>query len=381
MVITNKCVDCSLCSNVCSKEAIEKLEDTRGFIYYKINKNKCVNCRVCYNCCPQNNNVLNTLDASQFEYFALFAKDNKVLKESQSGGAFFVFGKKVINSGGVVYGAVALKPDNVCYCRASNLNELELMQKSKYFPSHTPKNLFKNIIDDLENESIQKILVCMTPCQLAGLVSFIKYKKISDEKLITMDIICHGVPSPLVWKAQIELINKKYKKEVSSCIFRDKQFGWHSHVSTFFDAKGEKICSSNNFSILFSQGYVLRESCYSCKYTNIARNSDFTIGDYWNYINDTRFKNPNDGLSEVICRTEKAKSLFNDCLSDINYFRINKELSLQWNLQKPSVKNIKYEKFWSLFFRNGVKTYKKFTEPFSRRIKILFKKILHKKIY
>ena len=58
MVITNKCVDCSLCSNVCSKEAIEKLEDTRGFIYYKINKNKCVNCRVCYNCCPQNNNVL-----------------------------------------------------------------------------------------------------------------------------------------------------------------------------------------------------------------------------------------------------------------------------------------------------------------------------------
>ena len=188
--------------------------------------------------------------------------------------------------------------------RAVNKDERTAFKGSKYIQSHM-NNTIKSVISDLKDN--KKVLFSGTACQVAGVNSVAKE---NTNNLYTCDLICHGVPSERVFKDYLKYIEEKYNKKIKEFIFRDKSFGWHSHIETIIFEDGTKI-SLEYFKRLFYRHNILRLSCYECNYANTHRPADITIADFWGV--DELFPEFDDdkGVSLVIINSEKGKKLFN----------------------------------------------------------------------
>lgn len=194
ITITKKqdCCGCTACSNVCSKNAIKMVADAEGFLYPKINADLCNNCGLCEKVCPIINKVNETV--TKQHGYVVQNKDSKVLKESTSGGAFTAIAEYVIKKGGIVFGAAFDNDFRVIHTSAESVSDLRKFRNSKYVQSD-PNDTFRQVRSILKTGR----LVCYsgTPCQIEGLKSFL----INDyENLITIDVVCHAAPSPLIWE-------------------------------------------------------------------------------------------------------------------------------------------------------------------------------------
>lgn len=363
MIITekNNCTGCTACFEVCSKKAIHMVQDKEGFLYPEIDSSKCVNCYQCRGVCPSYYYSKNSIK----RVIALKYKNEEVRKRSTSGGAFFAIAECIIKKGGWIYGAVFDEAMHVIHMGSNKLDDLIKFQGSKYTQSCL-KDTFNDVLIKLKKSDY--VLFTGTPCQCAGLKNFLNAKNVDTKKLFICDIICHGVPSPMLWDNHMKTLKEKHG-DIKKYQCRSKVNGWHNHI---------ELCEWNSGEIeygtrfiqkqkgVFYSNLALRPSCAYCQYASIERCSDLTIADFWGIEKSHPEFDDNNGVSLVLINTNKAENL----IKEIDNCITTKDASLddcinrQPNLQNPTPVNQKKRVvFWNDFFRFGyIYVCKKYTD-------------------
>lgn len=332
--ITNKadCCGCTACASVCAHHAISMEPDAMGFLYPKVDTDKCTECGLCEKVCAFNPNYDRSLNLPEPQIYAARHKDMHEIETSRSGAAFIAISDYVLEQGGVVYGAGYTEHFRVVHKRATSKEERNEFKGSKYVQSDL-KDIFPQVKADLKQGLT--VLFSGTPCQTAGLASYIG--KRLREKLILVDIVCHGVPAPYIWRDYLVYLEKKYKQPIVEVNFRDKsRIGWNGDIESFIFQDGSKK-EFNTYTYLFYRHIMLRPSCSKCHYTNFNRPSDFTLADYWGWEKlSPDFNKDNKGCSLLFVNTEKGLEIFEKRKEELNYLATTQELCIQPNLQHPS---------------------------------------------
>ena len=343
--ITQKenCCGCSACFNICPKNAIIMKEDEKGFLFPDINNDICVNCGLCKKVCP----IENEINVNEFnqEFYGVKNKDNDIREKSSSGGVYNELIKYVLQRDGICYGAVYNKDFEVKHCRAVDEEECKKQLGSKYVQSEIGTT-FKKVKEDIKKGKL--VLFSGTPCQIQGLKNFIG--NIDMTNLILCDIICHGVPSTYILKKYIKELEKRYKSKIVKIDFRkkDKNFGIKNMFIIFESGKEVFIPSYyDNFYHLFERELIARECCSNCKFANLNRTGDISIGDFWGIEKFNKDFNDNKGVSLVIVNSNKGKEIFDSIKDNFNIIESNSENSKQPSLEKPTSKNKYYYDFWN----------------------------------
>ncbi|MBO5187186.1 MAG: Coenzyme F420 hydrogenase/dehydrogenase, beta subunit C-terminal domain [Prevotella sp.] len=228
--ITNPadCCGCTACADICAHEAITMEPDALGFLYPRVDETKCVDCGLCEKVCAFNDQYDKSLALPIPDAYAARHRDVNEIMKSRSGAVFVAISDYVLENGGVVYGAGYKDHFRVVHKRAATKEERDEFRGSKYVQSDLT-GVFSRVRQDLKNGLT--VLFSGTPCQTAALNSYVGKKL--RENLLLIDIVCHGVPGPFVWRDYIEYIEKKQGARVSVVNFRDKKYGWRTHYETF----------------------------------------------------------------------------------------------------------------------------------------------------
>lgn len=337
----NQCCGCTACRYICPVSAISFEEDKEGFLYPAINKEICIECGKCIEVCPFKDYKKQQFDT---KVYAVKHKDENVLYNSSSGGAFTAISDYILKNGGVIYGASFDEDMKVVHTRAEDAEQRNRMRGSKYVQSYCG-DCFELVKRDLEEG--KTVLFTGTPCLCAGLGNHLNKEY---PNLFLCDIVCHGVPSPRVFQDYILLLRKRYKNiEIN---FRAKNNGWKTLT---LKINNELYISSNKspYYTLFLNNLILRPSCYNCKFSNFDRLSDVTIADFWGIEKCKPHMDDNKGVSLVLVNSEKGQNLF-DSIKDTIYFEeSNKTECLQHNLQKPTPLPPNRAKFWEDYEKKG----------------------------
>lgn len=342
------CCGCTACASICPHDAIEMKPDVLGFLYPEVNVDKCVECGLCEKVCAFNEKYDKTNNLSTPLAYGARHKDMSEVETSRSGAAFIALSDVVLRAGGVVYGAGYEGHFRVVHKRAVTLEERNEFKGSKYIQSDLT-GIFRQVKTDLRSGLI--VMFSGTPCQTAGLASYIGNNKLR-ENLFLVDIVCHGVPSPYVWRDFLVYLEKKHGSEICYVNFRDKEvYGWHDHKETFkFVNGGGKM----NFSFLFYRHIIFRHSCGKCHYTNTQRPSDVTIADFWGWEKTAPDFNKDDkGVSLILVNTEKGRRLLDLAKKDLDMFPARLEDCMQPNMQQPTRIHPARMKFEQLYARKG----------------------------
>lgn len=349
------CTGCMACYNACTHNAIVMMQDNEGFLRPKINQDQCVDCKLCYNKCPINKMVEFNLPLN---VYSGWAKNINIRLQSSSGGAFSAIAIPILEHGGIVFGAVLDDKLQVKHVCIDDITKLSGLRGSKYVQSN-----IQLCYRDVKEYLIKKrtVLFSGTPCQIAGLKAYLSR---DYENLFTIDLICHGVPSPGVFEEWKKWIKNKFELvDISSVKFRGKKYSW-----IYFNTEITGYTKNNkNFKYIgayykdewirgFLRDYFLRPSCYNCNFTKIERCSDFTIADWWGYKpdKDESWDFESKGVSLIMCNTQKAYNYFlKHCAESMTLkarsieeaLRTNK--SLRSSFQAPSNR----ENFWSDYFQ------------------------------
>lgn len=338
----SRCTGCSACLSVCPKKCITMEEDGEGFLQPKINKSKCINCHKCEHFCP----ILTHGDAP-YDYettaFAALNIDELIRKESSSGGVFFALAKWCISQGGVVFGARWNDNWEVVHDYTDNIEGIKYFMKSKYVQSRIGKTYIQ--AKDFLNEG-RWVLYSGTPCQLAGLRSVLGKMY---EKLIQVDLICHGIPGPGVWRKYL----KSYypKEKILSINMRDKALDWKNfqfHVITDHrDSVKEHM--QDPYMLGFLNNAILRRSCYQCHFRQYHRPSDLTIADYWGVEQLCPEMYERSGTSIVFCHSEKGRFILNQINHTLAQIPQTKENAICFNNAMEVSPTLTNKRKW--FFR------------------------------
>ena len=353
------CTGCEACVNLCPRNAIKMQEDWRGFLFPNVDPSKCIDCGLCQKRCPSNKNKKEFI----FPEAGAYVDGNQhYLKNASSGGAFGVIARHVLSKGGVVYGAAMDDNYRTNYMGIEAIGDLYKIQGSKYVQAHTGP-IYKEVLKNLMNG--RHVLFCGCPCQVAGLNSFLGQ---SFPNLITMDLICHGVPSqPYFIDYVNDLLHKQAKEGYTSFRFRCKTEDCNNNIHTPIKNKIYVGYSNKDYYMTyFLWGKGFRDSCYQCKYAGGARPGDFTIGDYNN--KETHFLSSEDvDASLVLFNTQKSINLKHLFLEAGEYKEVS---SLQkaigkdgGQLSHPSKYDIRCHLvylLWRLFGTSGPKLLYKF---------------------
>ncbi len=373
LIDESNCTGCMACYSVCPKNAIKITQTKKGFYVPVIDEQKCIECGKCKNTCPQINKISKLKEQEKVK--ACWSKNNNVRWESTSGGISTELAKFVIENNGVVFGATYDNSFKVHHCCIDKLDDLSKLRGSKYVQSYIG-DTYKEAKKYLDEN--KKVLFTGTSCQIAGLKNFLSK---NYTNLITVDILCHGVPSPKIF--QEYLTNKTAEGNIVDIKFRYKKPSW-TVFSMRIEYENGKIYQKSTFEDPFIRGflydYITNEACENCNYTGTERISDITIADFWGYISEKRkYRNTEKGISLAILNTEKGKEIFDNIKSNLEYTEKNINEAKLGNqcLRAPFMKNKRYNEFWNDYFKNGYDYVSKkyFTvskQPMKRKISRLF---------
>ena len=315
----SKCCGCHACFNACPVNAIEMKENERGFKYPSVNKEKCIKCGLCEKVCPIIQNRKIDISDEIHKAYAVNNKNDEIRKNSSSGGNFALIATCVLQNKGIVFGAAFDDKWQVRHIAIDKIQDLHKLQTSKYVQS-TIGDTYKKAKQYLENG--KEVLFTGTPCQIEGLQTYLQKEY---NNLYTQDIVCHGVPSPKVWKKYLEYREKQDKQQPVKVNFRQKDNGWGAYE--FLIKYKENAYKVNHNEDLFFHAFLgnvcLRESCYSCAFKKMNRLSDITLGDFWGIENIAPEMNDDKGTSLVIINSLKGRELFNKIKEQCNYKEVD----------------------------------------------------------
>ena len=324
----DECTGCAACANICPKKAIKMVENRAGFIQPIINKNKCVRCSMCVKACPVINDIqILKKDEKRPKMYGAKCKDSSIRFKSTSGGIFATISRTILKNGGIVAGAIYENPYYVKHSIAYDESQIEPLLQSKYVQSNIGY-IYREISENLKKG--KQVLFCGTPCQVAGLYSFLNER---PEKLLTCDFICYGVNSPKAYRKWLNEIHQKYGK-IERVWFKYKKYGWYnSPMCTRIDFSDKSkliLDKDNNYYML---GYVydalyIRNSCGHCKFKGIHRSSDITLGDFWGIDNEL---DDDKGTSIIILNNKKGKKIFENIKRDIIWWKTDLEVIIKGN--------------------------------------------------
>lgn len=353
-----KCTGCGACASICPVGAISFSEDIEGFLYPNIDNEKCINCNKCKQVCPVNNIEFKQ---KQNKCYALIAETDIRLKSS-SGGFFSVLAEYIIDNGGYVCGAAYNSEWDVEHIIIDNKNDLDKLRRSKYVQSQIG-NCYRKIKDLLENNNT--VLFSGTPCQVAGLNN---YLNCNYDNLLTMDIVCHGVPSSSVWQRYLK--DNFNKQAITDINFRDKDpsaeilhYKERDNRSSLWvvtptvSCNNKKIYNPSYFNG-FQHNLYLRESCYQCQFAKLERVADFTVGDFWGIEEICPRMNDNIGTTLCITNNSKADNVLNKIKHNFKKKRINinkLKNTTNWALKHPSIKHGNRKFFFKDFIKHEMK--------------------------
>lgn len=359
----SQCTGCRVCEQICPVKCIDFKEDQEGFLFPTINAVECIGCGLCEKRCPSNAVQIGADNFKQIA-FAAKSKDKEELKLSTSGGIFGLIAGFVIRQKGKVFGCAWDSDMRAIHTSADTIEGIQKMHGSKYVQSDIDKT-FSEAKECLI--SGMWVLFTGTPCQIAGLYSYIGKKY---ERLITVDLICHGVPSPKFFKEYSDWISKKYRGKILNYEFRSKE---KSSWGLTYKAK-IKIKIKNKIKIkhllatldpyysnfLSGQGY--RECCYECKYACTNRKGDFTMGDFWGVdkFHKELIPKMSEGITALIVNTDKGKK-FLDCMEDDKVELIMSDMKSvcagNENLNHPVIRPKNRASFYEEVYKYGFNTY------------------------
>ena len=305
------CCGCNACYDACPKDAIHLNTDIEGFWYPEVDKDKCINCGLCDKVCPQLH--VDELKHNEFEKPVCFAAIHKNIETrfaSTTGGLFSALAEQMYDEGGYVGGAIYREDWSVAHFISNNPEDLQRIRQSKYSQSDT-RGFFTEVKRLLT--AGEKILVCGSPCQMAGLRSFLGK---NYEQLIIIDYVCKSITSPKFYQKYLDYWERKAGSKLVLFKFKDKELGWRSLVKRFDFKNGKTMYSRAFDNDLYSTAYhsnvVSRPSCYSCQFKGFPRMADITIADFWGCENKAEYKELDDnaGTSAVIINNQHGLDFF-----------------------------------------------------------------------
>lgn len=318
--VKKECNGCGICTLGCPTNAIKMVEDEEGFFYPQIDEDKCIKCNKCQNICSNYNNS----KGNETAYMAI-NKEKEELKNSASGGMYYILAKYVIEKKGVVFGVEYGENLKVRHNYYETLEECKKFQGSKYVRSEIGTSYEK--VKEFLNQD-RYVLFTGTPCQCNALKTYLKK---DYEKLILCDIICHANPSQKVFDKYVREIENIHKSKVIDIKFRDKVNGWKSSMPTIYFENHLPI-KDQTFYRAFASELFNRPSCHECEFATSKRVTDFTIGDFWgisNILPDV--KNDDTGISLLTVNSEKGKKIFEKVNSNMQTIEVDKELAFSYN--------------------------------------------------
>lgn len=276
ITVTDKqlCCGCGACVQKCPKHCISLQADNEGFAYPVVDAKKCIDCGLCEKVCPE----LHPYSPQEpLKVFAAFATDDDIRFRSSSGGIFSLIAENVIAEGGVVFGARFDREWQVVIDWTETKDGLEAFRGAKYVQARTGES-FRKAEEFLR--SGRKVLYSGTHCQIAGLQHYLG-KNYSN--LLTVDCLCHGVPSPKVWGMYLDEVTDAQRRAISDIRFRDKSDGWRLYNFRLdYAGKTEMACHRDNpFMQAFLKNLILRPSCHNCRAKQGRSHSDISLADFW----------------------------------------------------------------------------------------------------
>ena len=357
------CCGCEACVQRCPKSCITMREDNEGFLYPEVDKNICIDCGLCEKVCP----VIN--QAEERKPLAVYAakhKDEQIRMASSSGGAFTAIAESVIDEGGVVFGAKFNQDWDVVHSYTETKEGLGAFRGSKYVQSRIGES-YKEAEGFLK--AGRKVLFSGTPCQIAGLKRFLRKEY---DNLLTVDFICHGVPSPGVWREYLKEETARQCGEKNSVLqrpihernaliegisFRDKRLGWKKYsfalalsTTNGSGAKNTVLLSEPLNKNIFLRGFLadlyLRPSCHACPSKSFKSRSDITIGDFWGVQKIMPQIDDDKGVSIIIVNSINAKTYITKCLIELWPTIYDKILYYNSAIHSSAKMTCKRNSFW-----------------------------------
>lgn len=359
----SKCCGCNACVQKCPKQCISMHEDEEGFLYPKVNMGTCIDCGLCEKVCPVINQMApkNPLSA-----FATQHEDKTVRLQSSSGGFFSLIATSVLNQGGVVFGARWNQNMQLIHTYTETTEGLAPFRRSKYIQSDIG-NTFKQVEQFLKTGRL--VLFTGVACQIAGLKNFLRKPY---DNLLTVDVICHGVPSRRVFHDHLKHLAGK--RTIIDFNFRDKTTGWKGYSIAYTldnGTQGHHRAELDEFMRGFLNHYMLRPSCHHCPAKSGKCGSDITLGDLWGCDKLSGINDDDTGLSLVIVNTQKG-------LNVLEHLNIDKKAIPICFVRKnnnsyfdPTASSPLRSAFWSTYNKNGYITLAKYNEKLGHKIKDL----------
>lgn len=352
ITITDKrqCCGCKACAQICPKSCIRFNKDKEGFLYPIVEEDKCIKCGLCEKTCP----FLNPYSSGQNEIIYAAKSNNDYIRiDSSSGGVFSMIAEQVVLGSGVVFGARYDDGWSVVLDSTESIEGLLAFRGSKYLQADVNDAYIKckEYLD-----AGRRVLFSGTPCQIAGLNHFLRKKY---DNLITVDFICHGVPSPMVWSKYLSEMIPGGKDSVKAINFRNKTFGWHNyslHINYVFkDRKSTILVKSADdlYMQAFGANMILRPSCYSCATKAGKSHSDITIADFWGIENYKPEMDDDKGTSIILVHTAAGRSAIPfDCL---DFVEVSSDvLTLNEAYSKSAAEHPRRSIFYKEFDKNNL---------------------------
>lgn len=353
----NKCCGCQACANICPKSAINMKEDEYGVKYPVVNNELCINCNMCKNVCPQINNVKTN---NILNCYVADRKNQYKRLDSSSGGIASVFYESFLKTkkNGVIFGVEFDNNQQAIFKQTSAIEDIKKFKGSKYVQAEIG-DLYIKVIENLKLN--KDVLIVGTPCQIAALNKILSLKKISTEKLLTIDLICHGVSPSKYLKENICYIKNKYNiKDIKKITFRSnrKYRNFHMYIESTNKKIYNRFSSEDPYFYAFLKGISLRENCYNCKYSNINRVADITIGDFIGIGKHNEFpKYEGNGYnaSIILSNSIKGEKFIDEFKGEINLTKrsIEEALIEGISLREPFPKHKLRKKFLENYKKYG----------------------------
>lgn len=343
------CTGCMACIDACKTKAIYKIQDKEGFYKVKIDVSKCINCNSCISKC-HNNFDLEMMLRNPILSYACKNNDIEKRTSSSSGGIFVELGEIFTKNGGVVVGAAYDEKFIVRHMCVHN-DGIKKLVGSKYVQSDM-ENIYGTIKESLE--SGKRVLFTGTPCQVSAIRNFFGYNK----DLYTIDLVCHGVPSPMIFEEYKKQLEKLYGR-IKDIRFRSKVTGWKKYSIEVLFEDGSKYLTNNIDDMYFKgflQDYTNNPVCHRCRYADIKRVGDITLCDLWGYEGSELLEDDDKGISGVLVNSIKGQEMFKMLERSIKYVDYDIEKIKRGNhcLNAPSLENCYRTQFWECFEKRGL---------------------------